>query len=85
MLSILIVHRAGGTFWRFLFVTVGTDTSNAASARLGLGGVEALLRARETEKRNHPVIGRILNEQGNNTVFTPIVLTASGGMGPSLV
>ena len=45
----------------------------------------ALLRAREQEKRSHRVIQKITNEAGNNTIFTPIVLSASGAMGPSTV
>ena len=51
----------------------------------GLDSVTALLRAREQEKRSHRVIQKITNEAGNTTIFTPIVLSASGAMGPSTV
>ena len=53
--------------------------------RAGLDGVNAQLRAREDEKRNHSVVQRLLNEAGNNTNFTPIVMSACGAMGPSMV
>jgi hypothetical protein len=43
------------------------------------------LRAREREKRSHRAIQKITNEAGNTTAFTPIVLSASGAMGPSTV
>jgi hypothetical protein len=66
-------------------VTVGSDTSLARISRAGLDSVTALLRAREQEKRSHRVIQKITNEAGNNTIFTPIVLSASGAMGPSTV
>ena len=66
-------------------VTVGSDTSLGRTAREGLEAVTALLRAREQEKRNHRVIRKLLNEAGNNTIFTPIVMSASGAMGPSMV
>ena len=59
-------------------VTVGSDTSLARISRAGLGSVTALLRAREQEKRSHRAIQKITNEAGNNTMFTPIVLSASG-------
>ena len=39
-------------------VTIGSDSSLAAGARAGLGGVRAQLQAREREKRNHGVIQR---------------------------
>ncbi len=45
----------------------------------------ALLRARDQEKRSHRVIQKITNEAGNNTIFTPIVLSASGAISPSTV
>ena len=35
--------------------------------------------------RNHSVVRRLLNEAGNNTIFTPIVMSACGAMGPSMV
>ena len=53
-------------------VTIGSDTSLGRGARAGLDGVNAQLRAREEEKRNHGVVRRLLNEAGNNTIFTPI-------------
>ena len=65
--------------------TVGSGTSLARTSRAGLDSVTALLRAREQEKRNHRVIQKITNEAGNTTIFTPIVLSASGAMGPSTV
>ncbi len=43
------------------------------------------LWAREEEKRNHDVVRRLLDEAGNNTIFTPIVMSACGVMGPSMV
>ena len=43
------------------------------------------MRAREEEKRDHGVVRRLLNEAGNNTIFTPIVMSACGAMGPSMV
>ena len=66
-------------------VTIGSDTSLGRGARAGLDGVNAQLRAREDEKRNHSVVQRLLNEAGNITVFTPIVMSACGAMGPSMV
>jgi hypothetical protein len=66
-------------------VTVGSDSAMAGSARAGLAGTTALLRAREEEKRNHSVIRKLLNDSGNQTIFTPIVMSASGAMGPSMI
>ena len=66
-------------------VTIGSDTSLGRGAQAGLDGVIAQLRAREDEKRNHSVVWRLLNEAGNNTIFTPIVMSACGAMGPSMV
>ena len=66
-------------------ITIGSDTSLGRGARAGLDGVNAQLRAREEEKRNHGVVRRLLNEAGNNTIFTPIVMSACGAMGPSMV
>jgi len=66
-------------------VTIGSDTSLGRGARAGLDGVDAQLRAREEDKRNHSVVRRLLNEAGNNTIFTPIVMSACGAMGPSMV
>ena len=62
-------------------VTIGSDTSLGRGARAGLDGVNA----REDEKRNHSVVQRLLNEAGNNTIFTPIVMSACRAMGPSMV
>jgi hypothetical protein len=61
-------------------VTVGSDSSLAGSARAGLEGTTALLREREEEKRNHAVIQKLLNDSGNQTIFTPIAMSASGAM-----
>jgi hypothetical protein len=66
-------------------VTVGSDSALAASARAGLEGTTALLRAREEEKRSHGVIRKLLNDSGNQTISTPIVMSASGAMGPRTV
>ena len=66
-------------------VTMGLDSSLTAGARAYLGGVRAQLQARKREKRNHGVIQKVLSDPGNNTIFTPIVLSASGAMGPSMV
>ena len=52
---------------------------------MGLEGTTALLRAREEEKRSHGVIRKLLSDAGNNTIFTPIVMSASGAMGPSMI
>ena len=57
-------------------VTIGSDTSLGRGARAGLDGVDAQLRAREEDKRNHSVVQRLLNEAGNHTIFTPIVMSA---------
>ena len=65
-------------------VTIGSGTSLGRGARAGLDGVNAQLRAREEEKRNHDVVRRLLDEAGNNTIFTPIVMSACGAMGPPL-
>ena len=67
-----------------LIVTIGSDTSLGRGARAGLDGVNAQLRAREDEKRNHSVVQRLLNEAGNHTIFTPIVMSACGAVGPSM-
>ena len=53
--------------------------------RAGLDGIIAQLRTREDKKRNHSVVRRLLNEAGNNTIFIPIVMSACGDMGPSMV
>jgi len=66
-------------------VTIGSDTSLGRGARAGLDGVNAQLRAREEDKRNHSVVQRLLNEAGNHTIFTPINMSACGAMGPSMV
>ena len=50
-------------------VTIGSDSSLAAGARAGLGGVRAQLQAREREKRNHGVIQKVLSDPGNNTIL----------------
>ena len=60
-------------------VTIGSDTSLGRGARAGLDGVN------EEDKRNHSVVQRLLNEAGSNTIFTPIVMSACGAMGPSMV
>jgi hypothetical protein len=61
------------------------NRNNRRGARAGLDGVHAQLRAREEEKRNHDVVRRLLDEAGNNTIFTLIVMPACGAMGPSMV
>jgi hypothetical protein len=66
-------------------VTVGSDTSLSRTSRAGMDSVIALLRAREQEKRSHRAIQKITNEAGNNAIFTPLVLSASGAMGPLTV
>jgi len=66
-------------------VTIGSDTSLGRGARAGLDGFNAQLRAREDEKRDHSVVRRLLHEAGNITLFTPIVMSACGAMGPSTV
>ncbi len=68
-----------------LVITVGSGTSLARTSRAAMGSVMALLQAREREKRGHRVIQKITNEAGNDRTFTPIVLSASGAMGPSMV
>ena len=45
-------------------VTIRSDTSLGRGARAGLDGV------------NHSVVRRLLNEVGNYTIFTPIVMSA---------
>ena len=66
-------------------VTVGSAASLAGSARARLERTTALLMAREEEKRNHGVIRKLLSDAGNNSIFTPIVMSASGAMGPSMI
>ena len=66
-------------------VTIESDTSLGRGARAGLDGVNAQLQVREEDNRNRSVIRRLLNEAGNNTIFTPIVMSACGAMGPSMV
>jgi len=66
-------------------VTIVSDTSLGRGARAGLDGVNAQLRAREEDMRNHSVVQRLLNEAGNHTIFTPIVMSACGAKGPSMV
>jgi hypothetical protein len=56
-------------------VSVGSDSAMAGSARAGLEGTTALQRAREEEKRNHGVIRKLLNDSGNQTTFTPIIVS----------
>jgi len=51
-------------------VTIGSDTSLGRGARAGLDGVNAQLRAREEDKRNHSAVQRLLNEAGNYTIIT---------------
>ena len=58
-------------------VTIGSDTSLGRGARTGLdGSMRSCGRGR---------VQRLLNEAGNNTIFTPIVMSACGAMGPSMV
>ncbi len=45
----------------------------------------AAMRAREEDKRNQSVVQTLFNEAGNHTIFTPIVMSACGTMGPSMV
>ena len=66
-------------------VTIVSETSLGRGARAGLVEVNAQLRAREEEKRNHSVVRRLLNEAGNNTFFAPIVMSACGAMEPLMV
>ena len=66
-------------------VTIGSGTSLGRGARAGLDGVNAQLRVRVEEKRNHDVVRRLLDEAGNNTIFTPIVMSACGAIEPSMV
>jgi hypothetical protein len=64
-------------------VTIGSDTSLGRGARAGLDGFNAQLRARD-----HSVVQRLQNEAGkagNNNIFIPIVMSASGARGPSMV
>jgi hypothetical protein len=67
-------------------VTIGSDTSLPLGrcARAGLDGVNAQLRAHEEDKRNHSVVQMLLNEAGNHTIVTPIIMSACGAMGPSM-
>ncbi len=63
-----LMHPPGrGSTWKSL----------GRGARAGLYGVNAQLRAREEEKRNHYVVRRMLEEVGN--------MSACGAMGPSTV
>ena len=64
-------------------VTIGSGISLGRGTRAGLDGVTAQMRAREEEKRSHD--RRLLDEAGNNIIFTPIVMLACGAMGPSMV
>ena len=57
-------------------VTIGSGTSLGRGARAGLDGVNAQLRVREEEKRNHDVVRRLQDEAGNNAIFTPFVVSA---------
>jgi len=66
-------------------VTVGSDSSLWAGARDGFDAVKNRLLAKEMQKRSHPIIRRILDEAGNNTIFTPIVMSSSGAMGASMI
>jgi len=66
-------------------ISVDSDSALGASARAGMEGVRALLREKESNKRGHPVIRRLINEEGNSTSFIPFVMTANGAMGPSAV
>ncbi len=52
-------------------VTIGSDTSLGRCARAGLDGVNAQLRAREEDKRNHSVVQKLLDEAGNKTFSPP--------------
>ena len=54
-------------------VTIGSDTS------LGRDGVNAQLRAREEDKRNHSIVRRLLTRREiSNNIFTPIAMSACG-------
>ncbi len=44
-----------------------------------------LPRERVEEKRNHGAIQKLLSDSGNLTILTPIVVSASGAMGPSMI
>jgi len=66
-----------------IYCAYGSDTTLAVRGELD--AVRARLRERELAKRSHDVVQKILNSEGNNTVFYPIVLMASGGMGGEMV
>jgi len=70
-------------------ITIGSDTSMGRSAQAGLNGVNAQLRARDKNNYNHSgihgVVRWLLSEAENNTIFTPIVMSACRAMGPSMV
>ena len=80
--DVVYVDRASGqrVILEVSVVTVGSDSALASSSRMGLE-----VRAREEEKRSHGVIRKLLSDAGNNTFFTPIVMPASGAMGPSMI
>jgi len=64
-------------------VSLGSDTSVNTSASAGLDSAKRLLVRRENEKRQNRTICNIINEEGNQTVFIPFVMSSCGGFGPS--
>ena len=83
MLSSLTPPPGRGSSWKYQSSQSG-PTLHWGEAR-ELDRVNAQLRAREDEKHNHSVVQKLLNEAGNNTFFTHIVMSACGAMGPSMV
>ncbi len=82
MWSFLTPPPGRGSSWKYQSSQSG-PTLHWDAARAGLDGVNAQLRAREEDKRNHRIIHRLF--KGKSTIFTPIVLSACGAMGPSRV
>ena len=65
-----------------LIVTIGSD-STLELGWTGPGSTRSCERG--GKKRNHSAVQRLLIEAGNNIIFTPVVVSACGAMGPSMV
>ena len=62
---------------------VNIDSTTSLRRVGGFGDVEAALQEAEQAKRDLPTPRRIVDEEGNSTIFVPFIMSSSGGFGPA--
>ena len=62
---------------------VNIDSTTSLRRVGGFGDVEAALLEEERAKRDLPTPRRIIDEEGNSTIFVPFIMSSSGGFGPA--